>query len=99
MNVLDLLKRYTFIESYEIVWEWPKKTLSIHLLKTWTLAENTPTITFFSKPSRRRYVWRQELRNVAGWVWIWILSTNQGLMASHEAKKRKIWWELIAEIY
>lgn len=99
VNVLDLLKRYSFIESYEVVGEWPKKTISIHLLKTWTLAENTPTITFFSKPSRRRYVGWQELRNVAGWVWIGILSTNQWLMASHEAKKRKIWWELIAEIY
>jgi ribosomal protein S8 len=32
-------------------------------------------------------------------VWIGIVSTSQWLMASHEAKKLQIGWELIAEIY
>jgi hypothetical protein len=27
------------------------------------------------------------------------MSTNQWLMAAHEAKQNKLWWELIAEIY
>jgi ribosomal protein S8 len=39
------------------------------------------------------------LHVVAGWKWIWIISTNQWLMASHEAKAKKLGWELIAEIY
>lgn len=99
VNVLDLLKRYRFIEWYDVIGESVKKTITISLLKQGSLTENTPTITFFSKPSRRRYVSWKELRTVAWWVWIGIVSTSQWLMASHEAKKLQIGGELIAEIY
>ena len=99
VNVLDLLQRYNFVVWYDIVEDGNKKSITVNLLREGSLAENTPTITFYSKPSRRRYVGWKELRNVAWGVWIWIVSTNQWLMATLEAKKRKIWWELIAEIY
>lgn len=98
-RVLELLKKYSFIDSFEVVWEWAKSTFSITLHVTWNLIEDVPVVKMFSKPSRRWYIWRQDITPVAWWRWIWILSTSQGLMASHEAKKRKIGGELIAEIY
>lgn len=98
-QVLELLKRFKFIDSFEIIEEWSKKFVTIHLHVTWNMNEDVPAITFYSKPSRRWYVSRQELKPVAWWVGIWIISTSQWLMATHEAKKKKIGWELIAEIY
>jgi ribosomal protein S8 len=56
-------------------------------------------IKFFSRPSRPRYVGYKSIRPVAWGKGIGILSTSEGLMAAHIAKKKKVWWELIAEIY
>lgn len=52
--------------------------------------EDIPVVKLYSKPSRRRYVGRKEIQSVAGGVGIGIMSTSQGLMAAHEAKKKKI---------
>jgi len=99
VRVLELLQKFKFIDSFEEVGEWAKKTLTVQLHVTGNLVEDVPVIRMFSKPSKRRYIWWQDIRPVAGGRWIGILSTSQGLMASHEAKKKKIGWELIAEIY
>jgi len=99
VRVLELLKKFKFIDGFEEVGEGAKKTLSVALHVTGNLVEDIPVIRMYSKPSRRRYIGWQDIRPVAGWRGIWILSTSQGLMASHEAKKKKIGGELIAEIY
>lgn len=98
-QVLDLLKKYRFIHEYRIVEGDKKKYIQIDLYVTGNLNEDVPVVTFFSKPSRRWYIGWKEIKPVAGWRGIGILSTSQGLMASHEARKRKIGGELIAEIY
>ncbi len=99
MQVLALLKKFKFIESFEEVGEWAKKTINVMLAVSWNLVEDIPVIQMYSKPSKRWYIGRQDIRPVAGWRGIGILSTSQWLMASHEAKKKKIGGELIAEIY
>lgn len=98
-KVLDLLVIYKFIASYDVVEDWSKKIITIHLFWIDDLNERIPVIKFFSKPSRRYYVWYKEIKTVAGGRWIWIMSTNEWVLPAHIAKSRKIWWELIAEIY
>lgn len=98
-QVLDLLKRYRFVKEYTIIEDGSKKFITIDLYVTGNLNEDIPVVTFYSKPSRRRYVGWKEIQSVAGGRGIGILSTSQGLMASHEAKKKQIGGELIAEIY
>lgn len=98
-NILDLLKRYNFIESFEVVEKNNKKNLNIKLKTVENPINDIPDIKFFSKPSRPWYIGYKDIKVVAGGKWIWIISTSQGLMASHEAKQKKLWWELIAEIY
>ena len=98
-NVLDLLKRYNFVKDFEIVDKNGKKEIKVLLKPVENPVNDIPEIKFFSKPSRPRYVSYKDLHVVAGWKWIWIISTNQWLMASHEAKAKKLGWELIAEIY
>lgn len=99
VNVLDLLKRYNFIKDFEVVDSNNKKSIKIALKPVENPVDDIPEIKFFSKPSRPWYVSYKNIRVVAGGKGIWIISTNQWLMASHEAKAKKLWWELIAEIY
>ena len=99
IKILDLLKRFRFVSDYRIIEEDKKKYIHIDLYVTGNLNEDIPVVTFYSKPSRRWYVGWKEIKPVAGGRGIGILSTSQGLMASHEARKKKIGGELIAEIY
>lgn len=98
-NVLTLLKKYKFIDSFKVVSLEAKKFIEIQLAVTWSMKEDVPVVKFYSTPSRKWYLWRQDIKSVAAGRGIGIISTNQWLMAAHEAKSLKIWWELIAEIY
>lgn len=98
-NVLLLLQKYKFIDSYRIIVDHNKKFLEVSLYSTGSMKEDIPVVKFFSTPSRKWYLWWKELTSVAAGRWIGIISTNKGLMATHEAKALKLWWELIAEIY
>ncbi len=100
-DVLTLLKQYGFVKNFDIVQEEnsPKKMIIIHLKKVINPVNDIPHVKFFSKPSRPWYVWYKDLKLVAWGKWIWLISTNQWLMATHVAHEKKIWGELIAEIY
>lgn len=97
--VLDLLKKYRFVESFEVVEEHGKKFVSISLKEVMNPVQDIPVIRFFSKPSRRRYVSYKDLKPVAWGQGIGIISTSRWLLPTHEAKKMKVGGELIAEIY
>lgn len=98
-KVLDLLKKFKFIEDYEVLTDGAKKTARITLRYTGARHEDIPVINFYSKPSRRWYVSKDNLPTVASGRGIALLSTSQGLMAAHEAKKLGLGGELIAAIY
>ena len=99
-SVLTLLKQYKFIEWFEVIDGWNnKRFITVALKEIKNPVQDIPVIRFFSKPSRRRYVSYKDLKPVAWWQGIWIISTSKGLLPSHEAKKQKVWGELIAEIY
>lgn len=99
-QVLELLKQYDFIKSLEVVeGDGIKKTINIHLKPVKDPINDIPNVKFFSKPSRAWYVRYKDIHNVAGGKGIGIISTSQGLMAAHVARQKKLWGELIAEIY
>ncbi len=98
-QVLELLKQYGFIKNVEIIDEDGKKMINIHLNLVKDPINDIPNVKFYSKPSRAWYVRSKDIHTVAWGKGIGIISTSQGLMASHVAKQKKIWWELIAEIY
>jgi small subunit ribosomal protein S8 len=97
--VLDLLHQYRFIAGYEVIDIKAKKYIKVKLHPVKNPAQDIPVVRFYSTPGRRYYVWSDQIKSVASGRGIWILSTNQWLLASHVAKAKKIWGELIAEIY
>lgn len=101
VDILELLKQYQFIKDFRVIEEKdsPKKFLAVTLKKVVNPVNDIPNVKFFSKPSRPRYVGYKDLKLVAGGKGIGIISTNQGLMATHVAHEKKIGGELIAEIY
>ncbi len=99
VKILELLKRYKFIKDFMIIENDNKKDINILLKAVTNPVNDIPEIKFYSKPSRPWYVSYTDLRVVAWGRGIGIISTNQWLMASHEAKQKKLGWELIAEIY
>ena len=98
-NILNLLKKYNFVKNFEVVEKNKKRNIKITLKEVENPVNDIPEIKFFSKPSRPRYVSYKDIKPVAWCKGIGIISTNQWLMATHEAKQKKLGWELIAEIY
>lgn len=100
LKVLELLKQYNFVKEIEVVEEENnKKTINVELKPVINAINDIPEIKFYSKPSRPWYVGYKQLRNVAGGKWLGIISTSEGLMPTHVARKKKIGGELIAEIH
>ncbi len=99
VKILELLKQYGFIKEFEIKEIEKKKYITISLKKVVNPVNDVPNIKFFSKPSRPRYVSYKNITTVAGGKGIGIISTNEWLMPAHIAKQKKLWGELIAEIY
>lgn len=98
-EICKLLRQYNFIANYIVEEDGKKKFLIIHLHEVHNKVQDTPVIKFYSRPGRRWYVGYSDLKQVAWWQGIGIVSTSKWILPSHLAKKYKIWGELIAEIY
>ncbi len=99
VQVLKLLKSYKFIKDFESVEDGKKKFITIYLNPIESDVNDIPNIKFYSTPSRPWYVGYKDLKQVAGGKGVGILSTSQGLMPTHVAKKKKLGGKLIAEIF
>ena len=98
-SIVSLLKKYKFVKNYTIDEDGKKRFLNIQLHDVVDPVQDIPVIRLYSKPSRRRYVSYKDIKPVAWWTGIGIISTSKGLLPTHVAKQLKVWGELIAEIY
>lgn len=56
-------------------------------------------IKFLSKPSRRIYFKKEDIKPVRSGLGVFILSTPQGILSGEEARKKNVGGEAIAEVW
>lgn len=98
-NIAEVLKTSRFVEHYIVKHEDGKGTIRVFLAYT---KEREPIIRGIEKksnPGRRIYVGHDEIPNVFNGLGVAVVSTSQGVLAGHEAKKRKIGGELLCCVW
>lgn len=98
MNLANILVKQGYLAQVEKIENLHKTILQLKLkyINRKPVIENLKMI---SKPGRRVYRKGIELPYVLNNMGIAIVSTSQGLMTNHEARKKKIGGEIICEIY
>jgi small subunit ribosomal protein S8 len=99
-NVCEILKKEGYIKNYEII-DLLKTQIKVELQYLDEKRKNPvlSNIKIISKPSRRIYVKSQGIKPVMSGLGMGIISTNQGVMTTYQAKKRKLGGELICELF
>jgi small subunit ribosomal protein S8 len=95
---LDVLKKEGYIEDIEIFEEDNKKTIGVKL-KYVKNKSAIREIYGISKPGQRIYSKHNKIPVIANYFGCIILTTNKGVMTSHEAKVKKLGGELLAKIF
>ncbi|WP_291490427.1 30S ribosomal protein S8 [Desulfurella sp.] len=99
-NICEILKKEGYIKNYEII--DPLKTQIKVELKYLDEKRKKPALSeikIISKPSRRVYVKSNDIKPVVSGLGVGIISTNQGVMTTYQAKKKRLGGELICELF
>ncbi len=97
-EIARILKEEGYIWSYQVDTEGDFPSIKVKV----RYIDGTPALTDLkkeSKPGLRRYIGVEEIPKVLGGLGITILSTSQGLMVGHRAKKKNVGGELIASVW
>jgi len=98
-DVASVLKEEGYIEALEV-----DKTVKAKPVLKLSLRGNAKARVFqairrMSKPGLRRYVGVTEIPRVLGGLGISVLSTSQGVMSGHKAKKLNLGGELLLTVH
>ena len=98
-DILRVLKTEGFINEYEKTAVEGHPTLQVQLRY---VAEGQPVITGMrriSRPGRRVYVGRRDVKAVMGGMGLAIISTSKGLMTDHESRRANLGGEVLCEVW
>jgi len=98
-GIADVLQREGYIWDYEVLEAEPVKTLRINLKYSPTGERVIQKISRVSKPGRRVYSESRKLPEVLQGMGICILSTNQGMLSSREARAKNVGGEILCEVW
>ena len=97
VSVLDVLKSEGFIESYAVSGDAkPEITVDLKYFEGKPVIEE---IKRASRPGLHNYKGSEELPTVRGGLGIAIVSTSQGVMTDHAARKAGIGGEVICTVF
>jgi len=99
LEIVKILKEEGYIEDYRVIEERPQMKIEIQLKYDDMKRPVIAGIKRVSKPGRRIYRGYRELPKVLEGLGIAIISTSQGIMTDHEARKRRLGGEVICEIW
>ncbi|HZS46411.1 MAG TPA: 30S ribosomal protein S8 [Blastocatellia bacterium] len=99
VEIARILKDEGYIADYKVSGEGARKSLRIRLKygsKGEAVISNLERI---SKPGRRVYIGRDDIRLVLGGLGLSIISTSKGLMSGQQARKQNMGGEHLCNIY
>ena len=98
-EIARILKEEGYIEDYELVSEGPQGKIVITLKYDENRRPVIAGLKRVSKPGRRVYAGVKKLPRVMGGLGIAIISTSQGIMTDHEARKKGVGGEILCEVW
>jgi len=97
-SIVEVLKKENFVKDVETESKKGKKMLAIDLF----MENRVPKIKGvkrISKPSKRIYKKSSDIRSVKSGYGALILSTSQGIMSGHEARRASLGGEALFQIW
>ena len=99
VELARILTEQGYIEGYDVTPADPGETLSIRLKYTEARVSVISGLKRVSRPGRRTYVDARHIPKVQGGMGTTIISTSQGVMTGHDARRKGIGGELVAEVW
>lgn len=98
-EVARVLEEQGYILGYETVAEGSHATLTVRLKYDQTRRRVITGLKRISKPGRRVYADKDSLPRVLGGMGVAIISTSQGLITGHEARRRGVGGEVLCTVW
>ena len=95
VTILDVMKKRNFISNYEIDTTSAHKQLKV----TFNTELKTLDLKRISKPGRRVYIKKEDIKPVVNGYGISILSTSHGILTGDEAYKKGLGGEYLCEVW
>ena len=98
-GIAEQLKAYGYIKNYTVVEDGKQGIMRLYLRYSSKGQSAITHIERLSKPSCRQYVKAREIPPVLSNYGLLVLSTNEGVLSGHEAKKKNLGGELLCRIW
>lgn len=98
-EVVRVLKEEGFVAAYKVIEENQKKVLRVYLKYGPNKQGVITGLRRISKPGRRVYRQRNEIKSVFGGLGINILTTPQGIMSGRQARRQGVGGEVLCEVW
>jgi small subunit ribosomal protein S8 len=99
VELARILKDEGYIKNYKLMDDRGGNLLRLYLKYDETGNPVIHGLSRMSKPGRRLYRGKSELPEVLGGLGISIVSTSQGLLTGHDAKKRGLGGEVVCTVW
>ena len=98
-EIAKVLLRERYINEYKVIEDTKQGVLRLYLKYDDTGNPVIHGLARSSKPGRRLYAGKNELPEVLGGLGVAIVSTSQGLLTGHDAKKRGVGGEVVCTVW
>jgi len=100
VEIARILKEEGYISTYKVVDDGKtKKTLRVFLKYTPDRRSVITELRRVSRPGRRKYVGKDQIRPVVGGMGVSIVSTPRGVMTGQAARRARVGGELLCEVW
>ena len=98
-EVARVLKEEGFLAAYKVIEENKRKTLRLYLKYSSDKQSVISGLKRISRPGRRVYRGRTEIKPVVGGLGVSILTTPQGIMSGRQARRQGVGGEILCEVW